>query len=105
MSFIHKAIIRAYKSPRPGPTGELSIRLHEGGSVFHGLTVVDAWPGPRDLSVLPGEHRKGASGNLVSPGHVDFITAKGKKWSIKFSEFSFLFNPRSLAKADAEEAA
>lgn len=76
------------------PPQRLTIRLHSDGSVVGGLTVDDVLPGERDLSVLPRDARQGASGNLVSPGGVHFLTKGNKKWFIKFSELSFLINRR-----------
>jgi hypothetical protein len=100
--FINKAILRGYKTPRkhgvnePLPT--FTVMLHADGSVIRGLGISDFPPerlgGPRDLSVLPAEHRKGSLGNLISPGGVEFITRAGKKWFIKFTEFSFVVNGR-----------
>lgn len=102
MSFMNKAIRAGYKAPSlrgiNDPLPEFSIRLHADGSIVRGLTIEDCYGGPRDLSQLPPEHRKGSVGNLVEPGHVNFITRNGKRWVIKLSEFSFLINGRELDK-------
>ncbi len=99
MSFIHKAIRKSYHpAPRRGintPIDTFSIRLHSGGDVIDGLTVDGGVDGPRDVSMLSPSDRRGAFGCLISPGGVHFITRQGKKWFIKFNEFSFVFLPEA----------
>jgi hypothetical protein len=74
--------------------GELSIRLHSTGEVFHGLTVDSVEDSKRDTSTLPKEHQHGAKGSVKEPGRICFITPAGKKWLMNFSEFSFLIKAK-----------
>ena len=98
MSYISRAIWRAYKPAKPHhhdePNPSFSIKLHEDGKVIHGLTIEDHRDGERNLAVLPAEHRRGSLGNLVHPGIILFNTAKGKRWQVRLDEFSFLFNSK-----------
>ncbi len=100
MSFINKTIKRGYKSPRPRAYNSLidtfTIRLHADAKIISGLTIEEGTNGQRNLAVLPGDHRKGSLGSLVAEGGVSFMTRNGKKWFIRYSEFSFVFNGREV---------
>lgn len=103
MSFINKAILRGLAAPRKNDTVEtLSIRLKADGKYVHGLTVDSSTDGPRSTAVLPAEHRKGSLGVLLSPGGVNFKTAKGKDFYLKFTEFSFVFNHQGHSAKPSE---
>ena len=95
MSFIHKAIIAAYKPARSSKVKTYTIKLHADGKLVHGLEIEDATNGNRDVTVFPPEHRKGATGILVSSGGVSFRTSKGKPFFIKYPDFSFVLNQKS----------
>lgn len=100
MSCIHKAIIRGYSAPRRHRANEplpvFTIRLHQGGGIIRGLSILNDHDGARDLTVLKADQRKGQMGNLVSPGYVEFQTRAGKKWPVRYPEFSFVINGREL---------
>lgn len=103
MSYINKAIKRSYAPVRRRKVNEpldtYTILLHQGGSIISGLTVDEGKDGLRNLLVLPGEYRKGSLGELVSEGGISFVTRQGKKWIIRFSEFSFVINGREERQA------
>lgn len=110
MSFFNKTIKKSYAPAKPKgkqthnkggaqvayPPQLLSIRLHADGSVINGLTVDDVLNGERDVSVFKKlADKAGALGVLTQGGGVHFIVAKtGKKWFVKYNEFSFIINHR-----------
>lgn len=91
--------VKVPRRPKLEEVGHV-IRLHADGSIHGGLTVEQAMPDAFHCF----------SGNSMVPkvsedvARITFLTPKGKKWTLKFSEFSFLINHRP-AKPDEKEAA
>lgn len=66
-----------------------TIRLNSNGKLFDGLDIENVSDGLRDRKCFPNELRDQAMGVLTAPGGVTFRTKSGKKWHLKFDEFSF----------------
>ena len=60
---------------------EYTVRLTSSGNLIHGLTIDSGYNGDREKNQ-----------NLVAEGGVLFYTPAGKKFFLKYSEFSFVFN-------------
>lgn len=58
-----------------------TVQLRKGGDRFDDLEIEDVYDGDRDESRA-----------LLTEGGVMFRTLKGKRWFMKFSEFSFVLN-------------
>lgn len=70
-----------------------AILYKESGKVIEGLTIDNVSEGVRDRKEIPNELRDQCMGNLVTPGGITFVTPAGKKWHMKFHEFSFVERP------------
>lgn len=84
MSHIAKSILKTIpQTPYADKPERHAIRLHGDGHILEGLELLESYEGERD------KH-----GTLTGVGGIEWRTAHGKKFFVRFNEFSFLSGPR-----------